>query len=217
MKKIIIFLGPPGSGKGTQAKIIAEKYNYGHLSTGDLLRALQTKKNLTAEETTALAEMKRGRLVADELIYELVFKEIDRYIANGQGVVLDGAIRNVAQAKEYQKFFEQKKLDSEVIAIEVALPDAESFNRLANRRVCSACGEIVPIDPAAPATTCPKCSGEFVTRADDVPAVVEKRVREQGNVPLQPIKDFYKKLGVLKVVDGTQTIQKVDQDVQKLI
>ena len=137
MKKILIFLGPPGSGKGTQAKKIAEKYNYGHISTGDLLRALQTKKKLTTEEKIALEQMKQGQLADDEIIYSLVFKEIDRYLKNGQGVVLDGTIRKVSQAQKFQEYFTAKKMADEALAVEIALPDEESFIRLAGRRVCS--------------------------------------------------------------------------------
>ncbi|KKW17620.1 MAG: Adenylate kinase [Candidatus Magasanikbacteria bacterium GW2011_GWA2_50_22] len=218
MKKILIFLGPPGSGKGTQAKKIAEKYNYGHISTGDLLRALQTKKKLTTEEKIALEQMKQGQLADDEIIYSLVFKEIDRYLKNGQGVVLDGTIRKVSQAQKFQEYFTAKKMADEALAVEIALPDEESFIRLAGRRVCSRCGEIIPATAGANAFfVCPKCGGELVTRADDDRAVVEKRVREQGNVPLKPIKEFYKALGALKSVDGRQTIQKVDEDVQKIL
>src|SRR3989338_1147823 len=123
MKKIIILMGVPGSGKGTQAKKIAKKYNYGHISTGDLLRALDNNQSADPEDKKKLAEMKAGRLVADDLIYKLAFREMDGYLDAGRGVVLDGAIRNVEQAKKYQEYFVGKKLKDEVLAIEVALSD----------------------------------------------------------------------------------------------
>ena len=96
-------MGVPGSGKGTQAKKIAQKYGYGHISTGDLLRALDADANGNPEDKQKLAEMKSGKLVSDDLIYKLAFQEMDKYLDAGQGVVLDGAIRNVEQAKKYQE------------------------------------------------------------------------------------------------------------------
>lgn len=217
MKKIIIFLGPPGSGKGTQAKKIAEKYRYVHLSTGDLLRALQGKDNLTADEAVALAEMKQGKLVADEVIYALVFKEIDRALANDQGVVLDGAIRSVVQAQNYQEHFVSKKIVDEVLVIEIALPDELSFTRLASRRVCSRCGEIIPAGTTKSFSVCPKCSGELVFRTDDNAEVIRERIAVQGNQALAPIVAWYQENGGVKIVDGSQSIEAVNTAVEKIL
>ena len=105
MKKIIILLGVPGSGKGTQAKKIAERYGYRHISTGELLRTLESDPSASADDKAKLAEMKGGKLVSDELIYKLAFAEIKKNVQADTGVVLDGAIRSVAQAVGYQKFF----------------------------------------------------------------------------------------------------------------
>ncbi len=218
MKKIVILMGPPGSGKGTQAKKIAEKYNYRHISTGDLLRALDADKNAPAEERTAMEQMKQGILVPDWLIYRLAFRAIDSARAAGRGVVLDGAIRNIPQAEEYQKYFKEHDLENEVIAIEVALSDKESFDRLGRRRVCCECGEIVRLtsedsDPAA----CPKCGGALVTRADDAEDVVKKRILQQGNKALKPIIAFYKALEVYETVDGRQTIAEVEANIETIL
>ncbi len=218
MKKIFIFLGPPGSGKGTQAKKIAVKFSYGHISTGDLLRALENDPQGDAEDKKKLAEMKAGKLVSDNLIYKLTFREIEKYLSRDRGVVLDGAIRNLAQAQEYQKFFESKNLTNEVMAIEIALTDEESFNRLTNRRVCARCGEIIPYLPITKdLKKCLKCGGELKIRNDDDPEVIKKRIVEQGNVALRLILDYYDKLGVLKKVDGIGTIGEVEREINKLI
>ena len=96
-------MGVPGSGKGTQARKLVQKYNYGHISTGDLLRALDNDENADKQDKQKLADMKAGKLVADDLIYKLAFAEMDKYLDAGQGVILDGAIRNVEQAKKYQE------------------------------------------------------------------------------------------------------------------
>ncbi len=217
MKKIIILVGPPGSGKGTQAKKIAEKHNYRHISTGDLLRALDADEQAVPEERQAMNDMKQGKLVADWLIFRLAFRAIDRALSEGRGVVLDGAIRNISQAEEYQKYFKDKGLEQEVVAIEVALSDEEAFNRLGYRRVCSQCGEIVRAIPENTDSTCLKCGGVLTTRPDDAEAVVKKRIAQQGNVALTPIVQFYKDAGALVSVDGAQSIEMVEKQIEKIL
>ncbi len=192
MQKIIIMIGPPGSGKGTQAKKIAAKYNYNHISTGDLLRALAGKSQLDATEKEALEQMNAGNLVPDKLIYKLVFDKISDEISAGRGVVLDGAIRNLEQAQGFQKFFEEKKLAAEVLAIEIALSDKDSLIRLTKR------------------------SG-LENRPDDDPKIIKERIAKQGNKALSPIVNFYKDLGVLVKIDGNQTIEAVEEDVAKVL
>ena len=218
MKKIIILIGPPGSGKGTQAKLIAQKYNYGHISTGDLLRALQKNESADAEGKKALEDMKEGKLVADWLIYELAFEAIEENLKNKNGVILDGAIRNVEQAEKYQEYFESKNLLNEIMAIEVALTDKQSLDRLTKRRICNDCGEIIPwLESTKNSSVCPKCSGSLSARKDDDESVVRERIAKQGNVVLGPIVEYYEKLGVLNRVDGDRSIGEVEGEIQKLI
>lgn len=215
MKKIIIMMGPPGSGKGTQAKKIAQKYGYLHLSTGDLLRALATKPGLTSEEAEALELINAGSLVPDGLIYQLVFDKLKNEVGSGRGVVLDGAIRTVAQAEAFQKFFVENNFDQEVVVLEITLSDEEAFNRLSTRRVCQKCSEIVPA--FADAAACPKCGGELVARKDDNPEVIKDRIAKQGNAALEPIMNFYKQLKLVRMVDGSQSIERVEQDITTIL
>lgn len=218
MNKIIIMIGPPGSGKGTQAKKIAAKYGYNHISTGDLLRALAIQPDLNAIEKEAVEQMKLGKLVPDALIYQLVFDKIVDEIGAGRGVVLDGAIRNLEQAQGFQKFFEEKNLTEEVLALEIFLSDKDSFDRLTKRRVCVQCGEIIPWLPTTKnLKSCPKCGGELQTRHDDDPKIIEERIKKQGNAVLSPIINFYKDLGVLVKVDGDQAIEDVEKDIAKAL
>ena len=218
MKKIIILMGVPGSGKGTQAKKIAQKYNYGHISTGDLLRALDVDVNADPEDKKELAEMKAGRLVADDLIYKLAFREIDKYFGNNQGVVLDGAIRNVEQAKKYQEYFIGKKLENEVLVIEVALSDESSYNRLTKRKVCFSCGFILPYSPENELKMdCPECNAKLIIRADDNPETIKKRIVEQGNQAIKPILDYYAGIGLLVKVDGEPVIGEVEKEIEKML
>ncbi len=218
MKKILIFIGPPGSGKGTQAKKLAAVHHYGHISTGDLLRALQTSADIKPDEAMALEEMKSGNLVPDWLIYRLAFKAADSHLEPGHGIVLDGAIRNVSQARKYQEYFKERNLAHEVMAIEIALNDEESFNRLSKRRVCEICGEIIPWTPEnKKLNKCPKCGGSLATRADDSEDVIRKRIVEQGNAALEPIRDYFQSLGILKIINGLQSIEEVGKDIEAAI
>lgn len=218
MKKILIFIGPPGSGKGTQAKLLAKKYNYKHISTGDLFRALATDETASEKEKQALEEMKAGKLVSDWLVYNLAFKEIKKNLEANIGVVLDGAIRNLEQAKEYQKFFEENNWEQEVQAVEVALSDEQAFNRLTKRKICSKCGEIIPYLPATKdLVNCPKCGGDLIARQDDSEEIIKKRIEEQGNVSSQSIVDYYKNLDLLKSVDGDQSIEAVEKQIEDIV
>ncbi len=211
-------IGPPGSGKGTQAKKIAAKHNYHHLSTGDILRALAGKSQLDAAEKEAVEQMKSGKLVSDELIYKLVFGEIQKNIASGRGVVLDGAIRNLEQAQSFQNFFKEQNLVTEVLALEITLNDKDAFDRLTKRRICVACGEIVPwLSSTKKLKACPKCGGKLQTRQDDDPKIIKERIKKQGNAVLAPIINFYKDLGALVKIDGDQDIEDVGKDVEKAL
>lgn len=211
-------MGVPGSGKGTQARILKQKFNYGHISTGDLLRALDADPDGDLEDKKMLADMKAGKLVADDLIYKLAFKEIEKYLNNNQGIVLDGAIRNVDQAKEYQKFFIKKNVADEVIVIEIKLSDETSWNRLTKRKVCPSCGFILPYSLENELRIdCPECGDKLIIRKDDNPDTIKKRIEDQGNKAIEPILNYYQELGLLVNVDGEKNIDKVDEEVCKIL
>lgn len=211
-------MGVPGSGKGTQAKKIARKYGYGHISTGDLLRALDADPNGDPDDKKKLAEMRAGRLVSDDLIYKLAFREMDKYLDAGGGVVLDGAIRNMGQAKKYQEYFVGKNLRDEVAVLEIKLFDETSFNRLTKRKLCESCGFIIPYSTEnEKKTTCDKCGGKLYIRSDDNPETARQRVAEQGNDAIGPILDFYRTLGVLVSVDGEPPIEDVEKEIERVI
>lgn len=215
MKKIIILMGVPGSGKGTQAKKLAQKYGYGHISTGELCRILDADPNGDPADKAMLAGMKAGKLASDELIYKLAFKEMGKYLDADRGVVLDGAIRNVEQAKKYQEYFVNKNLQDEVVVLEIKLSDETSFNRLTKRKLCKSCGYIIPYSlENEKKTTCEKCSGELYVRSDDNPETAHKRIVEQGNGAIGSILDFYHTLGILISVDGEPSIVEVEREIE---
>ena len=211
-------MGVPGSGKGTQARKLVERYGVGHISTGDLLRALDKDPSADADDKQKLADMRAGKLVADDLIYKLGFAAMDKYLDADKGVLLDGAIRNVEQAKKYQEYFSSKNLADEVLVIEIALSDETSFNRLTKRKICTDCGFILPYLPQNEAKSdCPECLGKLIVRSDDSPEIAKKRIAEQGNIAIEPILDYYKELDILKTVNGELNINEVDGEIEKIL
>lgn len=218
MKKIIIFLGPPGSGKGTQAELLAEKFNYHHISTGELLRKLlEHKEKYSTEEIIEAEKIDKGEMVADWLIYKLVFEAITEYLKQGRGVVLDGAIRRASQASEFLKFFTEKNFLNDLLVFWLRLSEEESWRRLSYRRVCSVCGFNIPYtEETKDWTICPKCSGLLKKRFDDKnQEIFKKRILDQGEKALAPVVEEFKKIdqNFVKEVDGNGSIEQVFQEV----
>lgn len=218
MKKIIIFLGPPGSGKGTQAKAIARTYNYAHISSGDLLRQYELQPGIPQEDREAIGVIHTGDLVPDWLIYKLVFKEILEHLEKESGVVLDGVIRTLQQAEDFEEFFAENRIAHEVLAVEIFLTDEESFRRMTRRKICLSCGEIYPNKESKTIPEkCVRCQGELGVRADDNEEVIRHRIELQGNKANATIREFYKTLGRLETIDGMKTIEEVGEEVDTLV
>ncbi len=208
----------PGSGKGTQARLLVDRYGYGQISTGDLLRALGADENADPNDKKMLEDMKSGKLVSDDLVYKLAFAEIEKNFSDSKGVILDGAIRSVEQAKKYQEFFVEKGVEGEVIAIEMRLDDETSHKRLTKRKVCEKCGHIIPYSPDNHLVEeCTECGAKLQVRHDDKPEIIQKRIKEQGNTALSPIVNYYKELGILVSVDGSLEISEVDDLIEEVL
>lgn len=218
MKKFLIFIGPPGSGKGTQAKKVAAKYGYKHISTGDLLRAMAAKTDISVEDKKIIDDsVQRGKLAPDWFILKLIFGVIEENSASS-GVVFDGAIRTVAQAEQLEVYLKNNGLDKEFLAVAIMISDEEAFARLTKRRVCQDCQEIIPwVGEAKNYVKCPKCGGGLKTRQDDSEEVINDRINKQGSRALQPILDYYEDLNKLKIVDGMGTIEEVEIGVEQAI
>ncbi len=198
-KPIIILMGPPGSGKGTQAKQLALKYRFKHLSTGDLLRALMHEEKPNKEELEEARESTaKGRLVADWLIFRLAFRAITLELTAHNGIVLDGAIRNVSQAEKFEKFFVAEKLWDQVRVFYLEVNEEELVRRLALRRVCEKCGAIY--QKSATGDVCVACKGKLMQRADDSPEVMRARLTMQGKLSQQPVIDFFTQKNKLMLV-----------------
>ena len=202
----IIMLGAPGAGKGTQAKMIAEKYGVPHISTGDIFRA--NIKNGTELGAKAKEYMDKGLLVPDELVVDLV---IDRFKADdcAKGYILDGFPRTIPQAEALDKALAEfgDKID---YAIDVNVPDENIVKRMGGRRACVGCGATYHLVYAPTKTEgiCDVCGKELILRDDDKPETVQKRLNVYHE-QTQPLIDYYTKAGILKTVDGTVDINDV--------
>ena len=202
----IIMLGAPGAGKGTQAKMLAEKYGIPHISTGDIFRA--NIKEQTELGIEAKKYIDKGLLVPDELTVKIL---LDR-VANDDcknGYVLDGFPRTIPQAEVLDKAVSELN-DSIDFAINVDVKDENIIRRMSGRRACLKCGATYHVEHIPPKQEgiCDKCGSELVLRDDDKPETVEKRLRVYHE-QTQPLIDYYNKKGILKEVDGSQDMKDV--------
>lgn len=210
----IIMLGAPGAGKGTQAQMIADKYNIPHISTGDIFRA--NIKNGTELGKKAKEYMDKGLLVPDELTVQLL---LDR-VANDDcknGYVLDGFPRTIPQADVLDS--ELTKLGDKVdFAVNVDVPDENIVRRMSGRRACLKCGATYHVEHIPPKTEgiCDKCGSELVLREDDKPETVQNRLSVYHE-QTQPLIEYYDKKHILKTVDGTKDMQEVFSDIVNIL
>ena len=210
----IIMLGAPGAGKGTQAQMIAEKFNIPHISTGDIFRA--NIKNGTELGKKAKEFMDKGLLVPDELTVQL---RLDR-VANDDcknGYVLDGFPRTIPQADVLDA--ELTKLGDKVdFAVNVDVPDENIVRRMSGRRACLKCGATYHIEHIPPKKEgiCDKCGSELVQREDDKPETVQNRLSVYPE-QTQPLIDYYDKKNILRTVDGTKDMQEVFNEIVNIL
>lgn len=132
--------------------------------------------------------------------------------------MLDGAVRNLEQAKGFRQFFEDNSFENQVLVLEIHISDEESFDRLTKRRVCVKCGEIIPWLPATKNfKVCAKCGGDLKARQDDGAMVIKERIKKQGNAAIKKILEYYKKIGKIEKINGEQDIGKVQQDIDRVL
>ena len=202
----IIMLGAPGAGKGTQAKMIADKYGVPHVSTGDIFRA--NIKNGTELGMEAKKYMDQGLLVPDELTVKILLDRVSQPDCKN-GYVLDGFPRTIPQAEVLDKALAELG-ESIDYAIDVDVPDENIVKRMSGRRACVSCGatyHVVHVPPKKKGI-CDRCGSELILRDDDKPETVKNRL-DVYHKQTQPLIDFYTKKGVLKTVDGTVDMQDV--------
>lgn len=207
-------LGAPGAGKGTQAKMIAEKYKIPHVSTGDIFR--MNIKNGTELGMEAKKYMDQGLLVPDELTVRILLDRVAKEDC-GEGYVLDGFPRTIPQAEVLEDAL--NKLGDKIdYAINVEVPDEHIIRRMGGRRACLSCGATYHIEHVPPKKEgiCDQCGQPLVLRDDDKPETVKNRLRVYQE-QTQPLIDFYTERNVLNSVDGTQDMQDVFQAIVEIL
>lgn len=210
----LILLGPPGAGKGTQAKIFIKKHNIPQVSTGDILRAAikeQSPMGLKAKEY-----MDNGALVPDDVVIGIVEERLGRPDCNG-GFILDGFPRNVGQADVLKKMLEKMgKAIDHVISINV--DKNELLSRVTGRRTCRSCGRgyHISFDPPKAAGLCDECGGELYQRDDDREDTMRKRldVYEEQTAPLIA---YYARESILRTVQGTGSIEEIQSEIVAIV
>ena len=198
----VVMIGPPGAGKGTQARLLCERYGVPQISTGDMLREAQ--RTGTALGREAQRFMDEGRLVPDGVVIGIVDQRLTEVDCE-PGFILDGFPRTVAQADALAAMLARHgcALDA-VVAVDV--PRAELIERLAGRLVCRVCGTMFhrTLDPPKRTGACDKCGGELYQRDDDREDRITRRL-DQLAAEVTPVAEYYRKAGLLRRVDGTGT------------
>jgi len=210
----IILLGPPGAGKGTQAKMLVEKYHIPQISTGDILRAAVKEGTQLGKE--AKSYMDKGELVPDSVVIGIVEERIQEPDCE-KGYMLDGFPRTVPQAKALDEMLQ--KFDSEidhVVSIEV--PQDELVKRLTGRRTCRECGAgfHVMFDPPKQEGVCDKCGGELYQRDDDNEETVRSRLQVYDS-QTKPLIEYYQAQGKIRPVDGVGDIKEIFGRITKVL
>ena len=202
----LILLGAPGAGKGTQADLLMKKLNIPGISTGNMLR--EAMKNGTAVGEKAKYYMDNGLLVPDEVIMDIIAERVAKPDCQG-GFILDGVPRTLAQA---EALLERGVQIDHVVSIEI--DDSVIEGRMTGRRVCSNCGASYHIvaNSSKVEGKCDLCGGDLMIRKDDAPETVRRRL-EVYHEQTEVLKDFYGKLGKLRLVEGNQTIEGACEDI----
>jgi adenylate kinase len=199
--KIIVMLGAPGAGKGTQARQLQEKFNWPQISTGDILRGMAKADTPLGREIKEIQAA--GKLVGDDILAEVVRKRTAEKDCQ-RGYILDGYPRTLKQADQLESMAKEQGRD--IIVINVNVDHDILLKRLTGRRTCqrSGCGEIYNIHfkPPQTAGVCDKCSGELINRSDDRVEAIEKRLEEYHR-STAPLIDYYQRHGQIVMVDGT--------------
>jgi adenylate kinase len=214
MSKIIVLMGAPGAGKGTQARLLHERLNLPQISTGDMFRALKEAQTPLAAEVRAL--MAAGQLVPDDVTIRVVQERTSRHDCR-DGYILDGFPRTPAQAAMLEKLATEQ--GKEIQAIEIQMPRELLAKRMVGRRNCPICGEIYNIyfKPAKDDNVCDfHPDTQLIHRADDNEGTVQARL-ETYETQTRPLLDYYKAANLLHVVDGTREPEVIYSDILKIV
>lgn len=211
--KVFILLGKSGSGKGTQAELLQEKFKLDYIGSGDLLRARAKKKDYTGKNLGKV--LNGGKLAPTAVILKLWLDEAEKLKnkKNLKGLIMDGNPRKILEAKLIDEALDWYEWNAKVFLIDIS--NKEATWRLTKRRICKKCKNILPfVGEFRKMKECPECKGQLVTRKDDNISSVKKRL-DWFKKEVHPIIDYYKKEGKLIKINGEQPIDKVFRDILK--
>jgi len=211
----IILLGPPGAGKGTQAKILEDKHGLRQLSTGDMLRAAVAQGTELGKRAKAV--MDKGQLVSDEVVVGIIAERLSQPDV-ARGFILDGFPRNTAQAEALDRMLRSKNMKLDRV-IEIKVRDEELIRRIAGRYSCAKCGASYhdPLAPTRKPGVCDVCgSTEFKRRPDDNEETVRTRMAEY-RAKTAPILPYYEKRGLVRRVDGMGSVDDVAAEIDAIL
>ena len=207
----MILLGPPGSGKGTQADLLRRKYDYFILSTGDLLREEMNRKTQFGIEAEEF--INKGLLVPDDIVTEFILTYIRENGLTEKKVVFDGFPRTIMQAEELDATMED--LDSEIDgAVLINVEKDDIIKRLSGRWICPECSSVFSAEHAE--RECPECGTKLIKRNDDNTATINKRI-EVYNRQTEPLLDYYKSRGKLLEINGSESRERVNKRISEVI
>lgn len=212
IKNIIIF-GPPGSGKGTQAQILAKKLGFFYFGTGDLMRQEAARGTALGKKFQAVWDRGKGELVSEDLVAELVKTQLAQ-IPKDKGVVFDGFPRTLHQAQILAQILGERGGTTKVLNLNVSR--SSLLDRATTRRVCAECGQIYLTAQKRGNSHCKDCDAKLIQRQEDTPEVVQKRL-EVYEEQTKPVLDFYRDKGELTNIDGEPPIEEVTREIDEVL
>jgi adenylate kinase len=202
----VVLLGPPGAGKGTQAKLLREKFEACQVSTGDILRKAVADQSPLGKEASAY--IRRGDLVPDGVIVKLVAERLKEKDC-AQGFILDGFPRTIPQAQSLEEILQKMGLGLQSVLL-VQVPHRIIVERLAGRRTCKDCGALyhLKFNPSASESVCDRCGGGLLQRDDDREETISARLKVYDK-QTAPLVDYYRQRGILREIDGVGSVDDI--------
>jgi len=213
LNRAMIFLGPPGAGKGTQANRAAKRYGVPHLSTGDMLREAVAQGTELGRSAEPL--MERGELVPDNIVMGMVEERLARP-DSAQGFIFDGFPRTVPQAEQLDKILARRGFGKPLV-VEFHVSPETLLRRVSGRWTCSVGGETYNIYERPPKVPgiCDVDGGKLIQRSDDSPDIVRERLAAYDR-KTKPLADYYRQHGVLETVDGSKGVEEVSRELNEI-
>ena len=210
----VVLLGPPGAGKGTQAKLLQERFKVRQISTGDILRKAVAEQTPLGKQTSEY--IRRGELVPDRLIIDLVADRLKEKDCE-KGFVLDGFPRTIAQAQSLEEILKKMGLGLDCV-LSVQVPHKLIVERLSGRRTCKGCGALYHLvfDPPKAAGTCNRCGGELFQRDDDREETVTNRLKVYDD-QTAPLVSYYRERSLLREIDGVGEVDAIGKRVVRAL